>query len=211
MYTCFWDWHSPVRVKENNKRRREKKAHDCSHSESNTVQQINDVRVWRAGFLLISTMGGPSEALYIIWPGQQKRLNAVSGIRAQVNHSDMVDWQRLYLLICLDTLKNKNKQTNKQTVFTVNFKPAWACFAVLLRFSKTWAISNSPVSCKVPMKTRLNGSLQLPIFFLTKGNPCSQRETQHSLQREIAHAYTANMAKSPSCLWTVRCVKSKLD
>lgn len=141
--------------------------------------------------------GGPSEALYISWPGQQKRLKAISGIRAQVNHSDMVDWQRLYLLICSDTLKNKNK---KQTVFTVNFKPAWARFAVLHRFSEIWAISNSPVSCKVPMKTRLNGSLHLAIFFLIKGNPCSQRETQHSLQREIAHANTANMAKSPSCL-----------
>lgn len=100
----------------------------------------------------------PLKPLYIIWPGQQKRLES-----AQVNHSDVVDGLRLYLLICSDTLKNKiNKK--KTTVFTVNSKSAWACFSVLYRFSEIWAISNSAASCKVHVKTRLNGSLQVIIF-----------------------------------------------
>lgn len=55
----------------------------------------------------------PLKPLYIIWPGQQKRLES-----AQVNHSDVVDGPRLYLLICSDTLKNKINRKNPNSFYS---------------------------------------------------------------------------------------------
>lgn len=45
--------------------------------------------MWCVCVFLISLMGCPSEAHYIISPGQQKRLKVISGIIVHINHSDV--------------------------------------------------------------------------------------------------------------------------